>query len=144
MLSRAQEMRVFLGIVMQPLVVGVLAFVSAPLLLLDRSGRTLAGGLARDVVESALSVAVATSLLALIVALVGALPVAVWLLKRRQVSLFEACVYGVGLGNVPFVVGTALAGTLGLIRSRGHLCKGGYDGPHGPRDPAAPDPAQLR
>ena len=33
---------------------------------------------------------------------------------------------------------------MGLIRSCGHLCKGGYDGPHGPRDPAAPHPAQLR
>ena len=113
-LSPAEEMRVFWGIVVQPFVAGGLAFISVPALLLDRSGRTLAGGFPSDAIDAARSVAIGAALVALIVALAGALPTAVWLAKRRRVSLGEALLFGLGFGNLPFAVGAILAGTYGL------------------------------
>jgi flagellar biosynthesis component FlhA len=107
-------MRVFWGIVVQPFVVGGLAFISFPALLLDRGGRTLAGGFPADVIDAARSVAIGAGLVALVVALLGALPTAVWLTKRRPVSLGEALLFGLVFGNIPFELGTILAGSYGV------------------------------
>lgn len=104
-LSHAGEMRVFWGIVAQPFVVAAAAFVSFPVLLFGRNLRASGG---------ALGIAVEAGVVALLVALLGALPTAVWLMKRRDVSLGEALLFGVGFGNVPFVVGTLLAGSYGV------------------------------
>jgi hypothetical protein len=107
-------MRVFWGIVLQPFLVGGLAFLSFPVLLLDRRGRTLAGGVPADVIDAARSVAIGAGLVALLIALLGVLPTAVWLTKRRRVSLGEAILFGLGFGNLPFALGTILAGTYGV------------------------------
>jgi hypothetical protein len=113
-LSPAEEMRVFWGIVLQPFLVGGLAFLSFPVLLLDRRGRTLAGGFPADVIDAARSVAIGAGLVALLIALLGVLPTAVWLTKRRRVSLGEAILFGLGFGNLPLALGTIMAGTYGV------------------------------
>jgi hypothetical protein len=104
----------FVAVMAQPLLAGVLAFLLFPLLLLDRSGRTLAGGFPADVSDAAMSVAIAVGMLAFVVTLAGALPAAVWLTRRRHVSLREAALYGLLFGNLPIIFGTALAGAYGI------------------------------
>jgi hypothetical protein len=113
-LTPTEEMWVLWGIAAQPFVAGALAFIAFPVLLLDRSGRTLAGAVATDVTHAALSVAIGAGMVAVVVALVGALPTATWLMKRRDVSLGVALLFGVAFGNVPFAVGASLAGAYGL------------------------------
>jgi hypothetical protein len=46
--------------------------------------------------------------------LIGALPTAIWLAKRRLVTLGEALLWGLLFGNAPMVVGTLLAGSYGV------------------------------
>jgi hypothetical protein len=53
-------------------------------------------------------------MVAFIVTSVGALPTAVWLAKRRPVSLRESVFWGVGFGNIPMMVGTILTGSYGV------------------------------
>ncbi|HEX7020556.1 MAG TPA: hypothetical protein VF159_11115, partial [Gemmatimonadaceae bacterium] len=67
-----------------------------------------------NVADAAASVAVGTGLVALVVTLLGALPTAVWLMKRRRVSLSEALAFGLAFGNAPFLIGALLAGTYGV------------------------------
>jgi hypothetical protein len=76
-LSPAEEMRMLGGMVVQPFVAAGLAFVTFPLLLLDREGQTLAGGFPADVTDAALSVAMGAGIVAGLIVLVGVLPVAV-------------------------------------------------------------------
>lgn len=106
-------MRLFAGVAVRPLVVGVLASMSVSLLL-HRRGRNLGGGLTPDLRHAALTVALGGSVVAVFVTLVGALPMAVRLMKRRHVSLTETILFGLGFGNRPFVLGTILAGSDGL------------------------------
>ena len=62
---------------------------------------------------AALSVAVATAFVAAVVSLVLALPIAVWWLKRRELFLPDALLFGIALGNVPHLVMAGLWGTHG-------------------------------
>ena len=107
-------MRLFAGIVVQPFIAAGLAFLIFPLVLLDPGGRSLAGALPVDINGAARSVAIGAGIVALFVTLVGALPTAVWLTKRRFISFGEALLWGLGFGNFPMVVGTVLAGTYGV------------------------------
>lgn len=109
-LTPSEEMRLFGGLVVQPFLASVLAFVSFPVLLLDRAGRTLAGGFPTDQTDAAISVAVGTGIVAFFVTLVCVLPTALWLLKRRQVSLTQALLFGLGFANLPVVFGTVSTG----------------------------------
>ena len=104
----------FWGIVVQPFLAGALAFLSFPVLLLDRSGHTLAGGFPADGIDAARSVAIGAGLVALLIAVLGVLPTAVWLTKRGPVSLDRALLFGLAFGNLPFAIGTILAGTYGV------------------------------
>ena len=113
-LCPAEEMRLLVGLVVQPFVATAVAFLAFPPLLLDRNGHTLAGGFPVDVTDAARSVALGAGLLAFFVTLVGALPTTVWLTKRKHVSLSEALLYGLGFGNVPMILGAVLAGTYGV------------------------------
>jgi hypothetical protein len=114
-LSPAEEMRVLGGLVVQPFVAAGLAFVTFPLLLLDREGQTLAGGFPADVTDAALSVAMGVGIVAGLVVLVGVLPVAVWLMKRRDLTLKKTLMFGLGFGNLPYVLlGVAVGGTYGV------------------------------
>lgn len=90
------------------------AFVAFPALLLGQDGRDLAGGSPGDITAAARSVAIGAGLVAFVVTLFGALPAAVWLTKRKHVSLGLALLLGLAMGNVPMVVGTALAGAYGI------------------------------
>ena len=113
-LEPSEQMRLLAGLAIQPLLAGGLAFVSFPVLLLDRSGRSLAGGFPGDVTDAALSVAAGSGIVAVFVTLLCVLPTAAWLMPRRRIRLREALLFGFGFGNLPFVVGTALAGAYGV------------------------------
>ena len=120
-LSSAEEMRVFAGMVVQPFLAAGLAFIGFPLFLLDLEGRTLAGGYPSDPTQAALSVAIGAGLVAGVVTLIGVLPTAVWLMKRRQLTLKETLMFGLGFGNLPYVLLAAAAGgktygPVGLLR----------------------------
>jgi hypothetical protein len=52
-LGTSEEVRLFAGLMVQPFLASVLAFVAFPVLLLDGSGRTLAGGFPIDVTDAA-------------------------------------------------------------------------------------------
>jgi hypothetical protein len=106
--------RLLAGIAVQPFLAGGLAFVSFPMLLLDRSGGTLAGGFPSDATDAAFSVAIGAGIVALLVSVAGVLPTVIWVTRRRHVALGEALLFGLGFGNLPFVVGTALAGVYGV------------------------------
>lgn len=108
------EIRVLAGVAAQPFVAAAVAFLAFPVVLLDGHGQTLAGGAPTSVADAAASVAVSAGLLALVVTLVGALPTALWLMKRRHVSLPEALAFGVAFGNAPFLIGALMASTYGL------------------------------
>lgn len=82
-LSPLEEMRVLGGLVVQPFLAGAVAFVTSPLLLLDRHGQTLPGGYPADATDAALSVAFGAGIVAGIVTLLCVGPAAVWLMKRR-------------------------------------------------------------
>jgi hypothetical protein len=114
-LSPADELRVLGGLVVQPVLAAGLAFVTFPLLLLDRDGQTLAGGFPADATDAALSAAMGVGIVAGIIVLVAVLPVALWLLKRRGLTLKKTLIFGLVLGNLPYVLfGIAAGGTYGL------------------------------
>jgi hypothetical protein len=114
-LSPAEELRILGGLVVQPFVAAGLAYVMFPLLLLDRDGQTLAGGFPADVADAALSVAMGAGIVAGVVVLVGVLPVAVWLMKRRDLTLKKTLMFGLGFGNFPYVLlGVAAGDTYGV------------------------------
>ena len=118
-LQPPEEMRFLVAVAVQPLLAAALGFVAFPILLLNRNGYTLAGGSPANVADSAASVAAAVGLVALLVTILGGLPTALWLTKRRRIPLVEAIVFGLGFGNLPFVVGALTAGTqgsAGLVR----------------------------
>ena len=98
------------GLVVQPFFAAGLAFMAFPLFLLDREGRTLDGGSPSDPTGAALSVALGAGLVAGVVTLIGVLPAAVWLMKRRQLTLKETLLFGLGFGNLPYVLLAAAAG----------------------------------
>ena len=106
-------MRLFAGLAVQPFWAAIVAFFSFPLLLLDRAGQTLAGGVPADPTDAAISVALGTGIVAAVVTLVGVAPTALWVVKRRFVTLAQALLFGLGFANVPVVVGAAAAGVYG-------------------------------
>ncbi len=118
-LTPSDEMRVFGGAVIQPVVAGCLAYAVFPLLLLRPDGRTLAGGHSSNVNDAALSVGLGASIVAAVVALF-VVPVAVWVIKRRDLVLREALMFGLAFGNVPYILFAAAAGgaygVSGLLR----------------------------
>ena len=114
-LSSPQEMRVLVGVVVQPFVAGALAFAAFPLLFVGQDGQTLAGGYAPDATGAALSVALGAGLVAGLVALVAVLPTAFWVMKRRSPSLAETLMFGIGFGILPYVLlAIAAGGTYGV------------------------------
>jgi hypothetical protein len=72
-LTPAQELRLLAGLALQPFLAAGVAFVSFPLVLLDRTGRTLAGGFPSDPTDAAISVALGVGVVALFVTIVGLL-----------------------------------------------------------------------
>jgi hypothetical protein len=108
-LTPSDEMRVFGGVVIQPVVAGCLAYAVFPLLFLRPGGRTLDGGHVSNVNDAALAVALGASIVASVVALF-VVPVAVWVMKRRDLVLREALMFGLAFANVPYVLSAIAAG----------------------------------
>ena len=112
-LTPSEEVRLFMALLVQPFVAGGLAFLLFPVLLLDRSGRTLAGGFPLDVIDAARSVAIGAAMVAFAVTLLAA-PVALWLMKRRQLSFPDVLLFGLAFGNLPLILGAVSGGTYGV------------------------------
>jgi hypothetical protein len=67
------------------------------------------------VTDAAVSVALGAGIVAGLVVLVGVLPLAVWLIKRRDLTLTTTLMFGLGFGNLPYVLfGVAAGGTYGV------------------------------
>lgn|SRR5262245_17046867 len=120
-LTASEQMRLFVGLLIQPLLAGSVAFLIFPVFLLDQNGRSLAGGVPGNPTDAAVSVAVGVGLVAVFVTVLGVWPTAVWLMKRRLVSLREALVFGLGFGVLPYVLlavatGGKTYGVEGLVR----------------------------
>ena len=112
-LSVSEEMRIFLGLLVQPFVAAGLTFITFPLM--ERSGRAIyGGGKISNVTQAAVADALAVSIAAFFVTLFAAFPAAVWVLKRYPLTLWRALLSGVLLGNIPSVLGTILLGGYGL------------------------------
>ena len=116
-LSVSEEMRIGLGLLVQPFVAAGLTFASYPLI--DRSGRAIYGGIDPDPPRSAIALAIYVGIAAFFVTILAAFPTAVWVLKRRPLTLWRALLCGVLLGNILSVLGTMVApgyGLAGLVR----------------------------
>jgi hypothetical protein len=107
-------MKLLAGLAVQPFLAAVVAFVGFPFFLLDRTGQTLAGGFPADRTDAAIAVAFGVAIVALFITVVGVFPTALWLVKRRPVTLTQALLFGLGFANLPIVVGTVFAGSYGV------------------------------
>lgn len=119
-LTPAQELKLLAGLAVQPFLAAAVAFVSFPLVLIDRTGRTLAGGFTSDPTDAAISVALGVGVVALFVTIVGVFPTAVWVVKRHSLTLTQALLFGLGFANLPLVLGIVLTragyGPAGVLR----------------------------
>ena len=67
-----------------------------------------------------ISIALGAGIVAFFITIVGVFPTALWLLKRRTVTLPTVFLFGLGFGNLPVVLGTVLSGgsgPAGLLRA---------------------------
>jgi hypothetical protein len=114
-LTPSEELLVAGGLLVQPFLAAVLAFALFPRLLLDRQGQALAGGYPMDPADAAVSVAIGAGIVAGAVTLLGVLPSAVWLVRRRNLTLAETLLLGLGFGNLPYgLMAIAAGGTYGV------------------------------
>lgn len=116
-LSSGDELRLFVGLALQPFVAAALGFASFPLV--DYTGRPLYGGFPADPVASAISFSFGVGIVALVVTVCGALPTVLYLLKRGRLTLKQVLVGGAVLGNAPFIV--LVAGILVSHVARGMM-----------------------
>jgi hypothetical protein len=119
-LTSAEELKLLAGLAVQPVLAAVVAFVSFPVVLLDRAGHTLAGGFPSDRTDAAISVALDVAIVVVFMTALVVLPAAFWMLNRRRVTLTQALMFGLGFGNLPIVIGTILTqggyGLEGVVR----------------------------
>jgi hypothetical protein len=106
-MSHREEMRVFLGFLVQPLVAALFGFVTFPIV--EVTGRPLYGGFTPDVGEAALAFGLGAGIVGLFVAVFAALPLFVWLRRRGPITLTKTLVSGALLGNALTVVVVVLA-----------------------------------
>jgi hypothetical protein len=100
-LTPRREMRVLVGLFVQPLVAALTAFILFPAL--DRTA-SVAGayqGRASNPLDAAISVAFGAAFAAVFVVVFGALPAIAWLTRRRPITLPLTLVAGALLGNAP-------------------------------------------
>ncbi len=114
MLTPSEQLKLFAGLAVQPFLAAAVSFVLFPLLLLDRTGSTLAGGIPASQTDAAISVAAGAGIVALFVTAIGVFPTALWLVTRRPVPLIQALLFGLAFANLPMVLGTVFAGTYGV------------------------------
>jgi hypothetical protein len=111
LLSPRAEMRLFVGLLLQPILAAALTYAAFPLI--DYTGRPLYGGRASDSADAALALSLGVGVVAALVTIVGVFPAVVWLVKRIDVTFGRAILGGVLFGNLPVVIGTLLAGSYG-------------------------------
>jgi hypothetical protein len=87
-LSGSEETRIFLGLMVQPFIAAGLAFVSSPLM--EWSGRAIYGGIDVDPVHLAITQAFGAGVAAFFVSILAALPSAVFVLERHELTLRRA------------------------------------------------------
>ena len=100
-MTRAQEMRILIGLVAQPLVAGAAAFLLFPALDYTAAAAGVYQGRLSDPTGAARSVAVGAALAAVFVVVFGALPAIAWLSRRRPITLTDSLIAGGLLGNAP-------------------------------------------
>jgi hypothetical protein len=103
-LTPADEVRLFLGLAVQPLVAAVLAFVTSPVLFED-VGRAVEGSS-----EVALGIALYVAIGVTIITALCVFPTVIWWVKRRPASLTTALLFGLAFGNLPAVLAVVVAG----------------------------------
>ncbi len=113
-LTPIEQRKLFAGLAVQPFLAAAVSFFLFPLLLLDRTGHTLAGGAPTNQADAALSVAAGVGIVALLVTAIGVFPTALWMMTRRPVSVAQALLVGLGFANLPMVLGTVFAGSYGV------------------------------
>ena len=105
------------GLLVQPVVAAALAFATFPIL--EVTGRGYVG-VTDDMFGAAIAVAAGAAFLAFVVAFAGALPLFLWLAKRGPISLKQALLCGIALGNapvLPFLLTGTTYGIEGTIRA---------------------------
>ena len=112
-ISPRAEKRIFVGLLVQPVLAAVLTYMAFPLI--DYTGRTLYGGSVGDSADAALALALGVGIAAAVVTVVGVFPTVVWLVKRLDVTFRQAILFGILFGNLPVVIGTLLAGSYGPV-----------------------------
>jgi len=111
-LTSDEEKKLFAGLAVQPFLAAGLAFVSFPFILLERNGRVPTGGFLSA--DAAISVALGVGAWAVFVTLIGVLPTALWVVKRRALPLRHALLFGLAFGDLPVILGTVLSGGSGV------------------------------
>ena len=115
LIGPSDELRILAGLAAQPFLASALAFVSFPLLLVDRGLGSVGGGFTPDPARAALGVAFDCGVIALLVTVICVLPTVLYLITHQpRVSLTGSLLFGVGFGNLPFAIGTILGGTYGV------------------------------
>ena len=103
-MTREQEMRVFGGLLAQPLVAAVAAFVLFPALEYIAEAAGASGGRALDPLRAAVSVAFGAAIASVFVVVFGALPAIAWVASRRPLTLGISLAAGAVLGNMPAAI----------------------------------------
>ena len=114
-LSHREEMRIFLGFLVQPLVAALCGFLAFLVLLDDGqsfapSGSTLSGS-----IWAARAFGLAAGIYAFFVAPLTALPLFVWLRRSGPITLSKTLITGAALGNLLNVVMLAVGTVRGVI-----------------------------
>lgn len=112
-LTQSEQRKLIAGLAVQPFVTAAVAFAFFPLLLLNRSGQTFAGGYPASNTQAAISVAFGTAIVTVPVAAL-VLPLSLWLMKRGPVSLVQALLFGLAFADTPVLLGYVFAGTYGV------------------------------
>jgi hypothetical protein len=99
--SPDQDLRLFAGLAVQPFAAAALGFLAFPLFAANQGGAFSA--------DAALSLAVGAGIVALMVTVFVAMPLALWYSRRGWPTLKQVLLFGVALGNLPVVVIGVLA-----------------------------------
>ena len=108
-MSPKQELRVLVGLLVQPLVAVAAAFALFPALDYTAAAAGIYQGRLSDPAAAAASVAAGAGIASVFVLVFGALPAIGWLAARRPITLGASLIAGAALGNVPPMVILALA-----------------------------------
>jgi hypothetical protein len=106
-LSGRKDARLLLGMAVQPIVAGLLGFVTFPMF--EATNTALNLGRASDPLDAAVSLSLGLAIAASAITLFVAFPIIAWRLNRGPVALQETLITGAAVGNVPLLVIAGLA-----------------------------------